>query len=210
MFVCAFQLTGVLIGAAVAIFLIGVVVLFVYRRYKVSRECDDRHVVKGNVCCFVISSCGCVDLCRSAAAQRSPLSLQETGQSSVLWQENHEKGLHLLFLFYLSSSSTFSCHFHLLLLLRCLRKILPSNITFFCLNVQTLSFILPPSPSILLSTCSQILFINFHLFCVSRSRRSPPSLRLPPAPPQPLLPRSNLSVSAKEPKFSPLLAGTSQ
>lgn len=39
-FVC--QLTGVLIGAAVAISLIGVVVLFVYRRYKVSRECIGR------------------------------------------------------------------------------------------------------------------------------------------------------------------------
>lgn len=38
---CACQLTGVLIGAAVAVTLIGVVVLFVYRRYKVSRECND-------------------------------------------------------------------------------------------------------------------------------------------------------------------------
>lgn len=33
-----FQLTGVLIGAAVAVSLIGIVVLFLYRRFKLSRE----------------------------------------------------------------------------------------------------------------------------------------------------------------------------
>lgn len=32
------QLTGVLIGAAVAVSLIGIVVLFLYRRFKLSRE----------------------------------------------------------------------------------------------------------------------------------------------------------------------------
>lgn len=193
---------------------------------------------EGNTCVVVLCRVVIVWTCvRSAAAQRSPLSLQEAGQSSVLRQENHEKGLHLILLLF----------HHLLLILHHLLLQLPPpsppspppqvpltrssafNITFFCLKGQALSSIPPPPSSslfllsffhllllLLLLHSTQLLLtryssLMFHFFFsyVSRSRHFPPFLLLPPAPPPPSS-LSSHSVSAKEPKFSALLAGTKQ
>lgn len=93
--------------------------------------------------------------------------------------------------------------------------------SFFIASSSPSSAALPPSTSSS-TTCfstsfssssfsvaaDKMFLTHVRVFCASRFRHSPPSLLLPPAPPPPP-PPSSRSASAKEPKFSASLAGTS-